>query len=535
VRGDFGGEGEEYWAFVSYSHKDAAFGRRLHRRLESYVVPQRLVGRATAQGPVPRRVAPIFRDREEFAAATDLSAEVRAALQASRSLVVVCSPAAAASQWVTREVELFRALHPDRPVLAAIRDGEPALSFPQALRRNARGEEIVEPLAADFRKGRDGAELGLLKLVAGFLGLGLDELVQRDAQRRTRRVTAVTAAALVGMLAMGLLTIFAFNARSEAERQRNEAEGLVEFMLTDLRDKLKGVGRLDVLAAVNERALRYYGDQNIGELPPRSLERRARILHAMGEDDETRGDHNAALAKFHEAQRATSALLAEAPGNPERIFDHAQSEYWIGLVDYERHRSADAKVSFLKYKMLAEKLVSIAPSNSTYRQELAYAEGDLCSLALTAPPDPTSALQSCDAALMEMEQAASRGDPKEFALPIINRHAWLADAYRADRQFGRARAEREIEQRLLDAQIAADPKNMRLEEIWIATQRAFALLDTDAGDTASARRRLLLILGKLDSMIRFDTSNNSWIKQKSHVESELKELDSKSSRKEMLQ
>ena len=75
------GDNDRYWAFISYSHRDAAFGRRLHRKLETYALPRRLVGRRTAQGTVPKKLAPIFRDREEFAAAHDLSTEVRAALK----------------------------------------------------------------------------------------------------------------------------------------------------------------------------------------------------------------------------------------------------------------------------------------------------------------------------------------------------------------------------------------------------------------------------------------------------------------------
>ena len=94
--GDGGGPAR-YRAFISYSHQDAAAGRRLHRRLERYVLPRRLVGRATARGPVPRRLGPIFRDREDLPAADSLSEEVRAALAGSASLIVVCSPAARAS------------------------------------------------------------------------------------------------------------------------------------------------------------------------------------------------------------------------------------------------------------------------------------------------------------------------------------------------------------------------------------------------------------------------------------------------------
>ena len=109
-----------YTAFLSYSHKDAAAAGRLHRRLETYRLPKRLVGTMTARGPVPERLWPIFRDRDELPAATDLSETVREALAQSGSLIVLCSPDAAASLWVAEEIEVFRRLHPDRPVLAAI-------------------------------------------------------------------------------------------------------------------------------------------------------------------------------------------------------------------------------------------------------------------------------------------------------------------------------------------------------------------------------------------------------------------------------
>ncbi|MDQ7813480.1 toll/interleukin-1 receptor domain-containing protein, partial [Brevundimonas sp.] len=225
-----GGVPTRYRAFISYSHQDTVAGRRLHRRLERYVVPKRLVGRATARGPVPRLLGPIFRDREDLPAADNLSEEVRAALAGSASLIVVCSPGARQSPWVAREIELFRSLHPDRPVLAALIAGVPADSFPDTLADGAR-----EPLAADLQRTGDGPRLGFLKLVAGIVGVGLDELVQRDAQRRLRAVTAVTGMALAGMLAMALLTTTAIGARREAEHQRAEAEGIVEFMLTELR------------------------------------------------------------------------------------------------------------------------------------------------------------------------------------------------------------------------------------------------------------------------------------------------------------
>jgi TIR domain len=152
-----------YRAFVSYSHADARFVGWLHRKLEA----TRLPGKA--------RLAPIFIDRAELVAGPDLSAQVREALARSAALVVVASPTARTSRWVGQEIALFRELHPDRPILAALVEGEPDQAFPPALLSHH--GRAVEPLAADFRKGQDGRRLGLLKIVAGLTAQPLDQLV----------------------------------------------------------------------------------------------------------------------------------------------------------------------------------------------------------------------------------------------------------------------------------------------------------------------------------------------------------------------
>jgi tetratricopeptide (TPR) repeat protein len=518
-------EGAKYWAFISYSHKDAAFGRRLHRHLESYSLPGHLVGRKMPFGVLPKRLSPIFRDHEELPAANDLSTEVQAALQASRSLVVVCSPAAAVSVWVAREIELFRALHPDRPVLAAIREGDLPECLPQALRQVGADGKTIEPLAANFRRGYDGVRLGVLKLVAGVVGVGLGELLQRDSHRRLQRVTVITVAALIAMLVMGALTTLALTARTEAERQRTEAEGLVEFMLTDLRDRLKGVGRLDLMAAVNQRALKYYGDQSIDRLPALSLERRARILHAMGEDDEARGDYDAALTKFREANRTTAALLAESPNDPDRIYTHAQTEFWIGTVYYERNQRAASASSFQAYKQLTDRLVAIAPDNPKYLREAGFAENNLCIEALEKPRDLKAAVRYCGNSLTDMKEAARHlGPASGVADDLINAHAWLADAYYYSGDLVDAKSERLEEEQILDKQIAADHKNMDLRDTWVTMQRALALIEAQSGNKPAALARLSRALATVQSMIQFDPKNQRWNEDRALIEKNLSTL-----------
>jgi len=262
-----GQQAYKYKAFISYSHSDDRWAKWLHRRLESYSLPKAAVGKGANADQSPRRLRPIFRDREELAAADDLGQKIELALSQSENLIVICSPEAAKSHWVNEEILFFKRHNNSAKIFSIIVDGEPYASnikgreaeeaFPLALRFQLDDDGKLsntpaEPLAADLRDHADGKRLGLLKLISGLLGVGLDDIVQRDMQKNRRRVMTVTSSALATILVMGTLTGFALNARQEAEQQRSiaqarttSAEELIEFMVTDLRVKLNAVGRLD--------------------------------------------------------------------------------------------------------------------------------------------------------------------------------------------------------------------------------------------------------------------------------------------------
>jgi tetratricopeptide (TPR) repeat protein len=228
-----------YKAFISYSHRDEKWAGWLHRAIETYRVPKYLVGQQTAMGTIPARTSPVFRDRDELASATDLGTKLREALEGSACLLVICSPASAASHWVNEEILSFKRLGRSDRIFALIVGGEPYASgmpgreqeecFPPALRyqlgENGELSTVpAEPIAADAREGKDGKANAQIKLLAGMLGVGFDALRQREQQRRQRRLAIIAASSMAGMVvAIGLATA-AVIARNEAERQRARAE-----------------------------------------------------------------------------------------------------------------------------------------------------------------------------------------------------------------------------------------------------------------------------------------------------------------------
>ena len=229
----------KYRAFISYSHADEQWATWLHKALETYRVPKHLVGRETEFGPVPERFAPVFRDRDELATATSLGNTLTRALEQSAYQIVICSPKAANSKWVNEEILTYKRLGREHRIFALIVGGEPGSSaspatadqecFPNALiyKMGADGQlttEKSEPIAADARQGKDSKIDVKLKLLAGMLGVGLDELKRREARRRQRRMMWLVSASLAGMAITSVLAGAAWLARNEAQRERARAE-----------------------------------------------------------------------------------------------------------------------------------------------------------------------------------------------------------------------------------------------------------------------------------------------------------------------
>jgi tetratricopeptide (TPR) repeat protein len=439
----FAGGPHLYFAFLSYSHRDAALAKWLQDQLEKFRVPHHLVGRITEHGAVPRRLTPIFRDIGELPASGDLGHEIKAALAASRFLVVLCSPAAANSKWTNAEVDAFKRVRPEGCVLAAIAQGEPFASdlpgreqeecFPRALRfkydrRGRPTSKRAEPRAADLREPGAERRLGFLKLVAGMLGVGLDDLVRRDTVRRQQRLAALAAGSLAGMVAASALAVTAIQARDQARDQRREAESLVGFMLGDLRSKLEPVGRLDVLDGVGSRVLSYYQKQDMSDLSDTALLQRARALSLMGEIAHLRGDTQGALRLYRAALAGTGEALRRNPDDPQRLFDHAQNVFWIGEIEGDRGRTDRAMAAKLEYKRLADRMVQLDPDNMKWRMERHSAEANL-GVAFLQQRRFAEAVRQFAQALTSIAALAT-ADPGngDYQKALAETLAWLADA-----------------------------------------------------------------------------------------------------------
>ena len=466
----------QYSAFVSYSRRDSRIASRLQRRIEGYRLPHRI----TAHGK--KRLKPVFRDRDDLTAASDLSEALRAALRASEYLIVVCTPNTPQSEWVGREIDYFRALRGDDHILTALFQGSDETSFHQALLHRRDGSR-THPLAADFCRGGDG-RLAFLKLVAVLAHAGLDELVQRDAKRRMQQVIALAAASLIIVIGAAALIIATFRAREMAAAERARNADAVEFQLTEMRSKLQAAGRLDLLAEVNRGVARFYAGRDPATLSVEEQLDRAQLLQGSTDDDLERGNYAAAREAAGEASVITRNLMKLHPTEARIVYANSQSEYYLGKCDWKLGALAPARVHFERYAGLARLLVGIDPASADWRLERAYSQSNLAMLLLADSADPARARPLFEAAQADMLAVAQeRPNDMDLRYEIADGEAWLASTAMVAKDYDGAVRHRRAQLAILDALIRKSPRDAR----YIGAQiSAFIGL----GRVAAARRDL---------------------------------------------
>lgn len=502
----------QYAAFLSYSHADARWANWLLRRLETYRVPRHLVGTMGAHGPIGARLGKVFRDRDELPTAGDLGDTIRSALADSAALIVICSPAAAASRWVDAEVAAYRELGRADRIACFVVDGDPGGGdcFPPTIIAPGADGKPREPLAADARKDGDGRQRAFLKLVAGLLGVNFDALARREAQRRHRRMLAITTASIFGMaIAIGLAAT-AWVARNDAQRRQAQAEDILGFMLGDLREKLTTVGRLDLMRAVDDKASGYYATLNPRDLSDTALEEQARLLTGIGQVRLSEGKQAPAMAAFREALDRSDALYERAPENGQRLYDRAQAEYWIGYVALQQGDYDTAEQWLRKYRDSAVQLAAMDRSNFDWQKEVAYGNQNLAVL------DQTRGHYVEAERTMRENVALYRGwtkqRPKDLQLRFeaADTISWLGTMAAGQGQLAKAQ-EYFIERvQVLQRNVANDPGNANWKAYSVDALVWLSSVQAQRGHLAAARDNLAKATSYAAALAAQDPSNNAW-------------------------
>jgi tetratricopeptide (TPR) repeat protein len=495
-----------YKAYISYSHKDQAWAAWLHRAIESYRVPRKLVGHETAEGIVPARIRPVFRDRDDLTSSSDLKDTVKQALVDSDNLIVVCSPEAARSRWVGEEIRQFSRLGRGKHIFCVIvggerpDDGSVSNCFPAALMEIG----LEEPLAADARKWADGKQIAKLKLIAGLLGIRLDELRRRDLQRRRKRRVA-TGLALTAAAALAVMTVIS----QIAERhEREQAEQLATFIV-DLGERLKSDTDLETRALIGAQASKYLKNLKTEKLSPATGEKVALAFRQLGLVSQGQGKPEEALEAFHRSRDLLSTLSAKYPDNTELVFQLGNAEFYIGNLYHQLGDHDNALAAMQAYHRLNLLLLERDPQNPEWIMELSYSHNNLAAMQLDYDLDFNEETQRHIEEAVRLAQEATRLKPENptFADGYTTVLAWAADAQKRGCNLDKALSLRKKVLDLRAASTRASPNNNDLKKRYAYDLTGLGRLQLELGRLDDAETNLEQAISILQQLSLADPSN----------------------------
>ncbi len=495
-----------YKAYISYSHRDERWARWLHRALESYSIPRNLVGNKTNAGSVPARIRPVFRDRDDLTSSSDLSSNIKQALTESENLIVICSPDAVASRWVNEEIRQFARLGRADRIFCIIvgdnsaDDGSVSDSFPAALAEIG----IEEPLAADVRKWADGKHIARLKLIAGLLGIRLDQLRQRDLQRRHKR-QIVAGLGILATLTLAVLTVLS---QISERQEREKAEQLATFIV-DLGERIQSDADLETRALISAEAFRHLQSLDPNKLSAETGKKVALALRQMSHVSQLKGRPDEALESFERSRDLLSRLAKKFPQIPDLLFQLGNAEFYIGNLHEKQGRYESALEAMQSYHSITRRLVDSEPENLDWIMELAYSHNNLAAVQLSSGMVFDEEMQAHVAEAVRLFEMVKESRPEDAAVTdgYATILAWAADAQRRSCNLENAMDFRIRVTELRKVSAQADPGNNDLKKRYAYDLTGLSKLQIQVGRLELAEQNLELAILLLQQLSAADPSN----------------------------
>ena len=282
---------------------------------------------------------------------------------------------------------------------------------------------------------------------------------QERRERELRRKAARRARTIAALAAVVLLTagsaVYAFlakrdanerraaaeKAQSTAEAAQKETEDVIQFLLTDLRQRLEKTGNLDAMESVLDRAVTHFRQKFAdSQHAPDAAVQLADALAVKGDVFAARNLEKEAIAQFDEALALAESARAAAPQRPERALrvvralarcsrQHEEMGRWEeSLADARRMlREAEAirDPAARREEAAAHKLAAFALSwlerLDECRAEYLVAQKILSALAAAQPDDAAIASD-----LAGLEMSLGNLAQKQWQFPLMLKHyqAW---------------------------------------------------------------------------------------------------------------
>ncbi len=333
--------------------------------------------------------------------------------------------------------------------------------------------------------------------------------IRGKPKRRMQRL-AIVAVAIILLAVAVKYTLDLRAARDEALHRREQAEDLIGFMLGDLSQKLKPVGRLDVLADVDDKALQYFASLPANDLSDSELFKHAQALSEIGQVRLSQGHYAKAMQAHRDALGLLERLVPRHPKNADWRSALGTAHFWIG---YDLWNEGDLKAALDEMKVYlatSERLERDFSQDSKWRMETAEGHVNVA-LILKAQGHTSEAIKEFQGAAQLMERlVAERPKSQEWLDYLRATRSWLGDALLEGGDLNGALEQHLQEQQLARRLVELAPDTAQWKHRLEVSDNKVGLLLDAAGRLDEATKQLEEGRKLAQSLTARDPSNAQW-------------------------
>jgi tetratricopeptide (TPR) repeat protein len=248
-----------------------------------------------------------------------------------------------------------------------------------------RGTRLAQ--AQEWRE-RNEAELNPLEREFLEASVALKQSLEQEKEERQRRELEQAQALAaerersahrlrIGLAFVAVLAVVAVGAASwaiqqqaQANNARDQADGLINFMLIDLRDKLIPIGRLNILDDVAKKAKEYLDRLPKKLVTPPRLRQQGVLLGNVGDVLSSQGELDEALKAYQQTLEIFKKLAEQEPINASWQSDLSNSYERVGDLLRDQGDLAGALNSYRQSLTIREQLAKQDPGNAGWQRNL---------------------------------------------------------------------------------------------------------------------------------------------------------------------
>ena len=349
--------------------------------------------------------------------------------------------------------------------------------------------------------------------------------------RRQTRLRWVAATGVVLLAAVAAVTAWRNAELARIARERElQSQRLATFMLGDLADQLRPLGKIGLLARIGEQGERLLGHVGSGPESPGDALQRAKALVVIGEAQGSRGEGHTeiAVAALREAyalleplEKSLGAPAADRLPANEYYKTLGASAFWLGQIALDHNEFERAAAEMQRYRSACERWQSAAPNDPEARAELAFALGSLGSVAFLHGAWSEAARWFEPSLALRLAALEAHPADADRIAAVANLRAWLGELAYVQGEPRKALALYDSAFALQDGlRIAHPDQAVRLREVGTADVRRAEALQA-LGRSREALLAMQQASASFKKAVEADPRNRWWSTTRLTVESDL--------------